>query len=199
LPRIWRRGATGGGSNAFRFTAEALVRRLPPPALRSRPLCKSRKVAVRYPPRGSALLRWPGAKRAEPSTGPKPRWSHADQGPSLPAVMPLGRPLAAEHMLAYEIKTSDHLSRDGGDKSQGRTCAVAISCTGRVDGGGCSRTLPPSAFGRWGAKPRAQGDQTRGLQRARNGLVSAPRSLTTAMFRLGRPADLATSPSWPLR
>jgi histidinol phosphatase-like PHP family hydrolase len=47
LPRIWRKGATGGGSDAFRFTAEALVRGLPPPALRSRPMCKNRKVAVR--------------------------------------------------------------------------------------------------------------------------------------------------------
>jgi DNA polymerase (family X) len=31
----------------FRFTGEALVRGLPPPALRSRPMCKNRKVAVR--------------------------------------------------------------------------------------------------------------------------------------------------------
>jgi hypothetical protein len=81
--------------------------------------------------------------------------------------------------------TLDHLSRDGGDKSPRPQLALSPSHgQGGVDGGGYSRTLPPSAFGRSGAKtPRPGGPDAGPATRREVWATKRAASLKATMFR----------------
>jgi hypothetical protein len=88
--------------------------------------------------------------------------------------------LSRECVLAQESKTLDTTVEMAATSTQGRNLRCCHLMGWEGDGGGypgrCRRPLSDGGA----QKPRAQMNQTRGLQRAREGLVSGPGGTTTA-------------------